>query len=649
MAEKSDVVGETVSLGPTQTAAAKASNGTPGGGSGITRPEAHQRGLADGVKARLMGEFARVARGVRQVWGVAVEIVRVTNEYQRDPQVGAASVTPELGSALPTATLTRRKFDVAEDSKIGNSVVAPETSKAASSVDETEVQDSPKSESLSDPTKSTTEDPQVSADGHPSGLAATLPPPTLTRPNAGTTASEKRPMPQTAAISQAATRRRPEWTWSPPSPTLPAPRAGLWGSNVDCVSSVRTLDQGVLIGAAVRGRGHKLDALYCDDSFDYLDVGQWRVVMVSDGAGSAAFSRVGSQIACDAVRQVLERELPGADLSSHTIAQNDLNDIRTSPERDRVLGHAAKALEQAFDRAYSDICDWVSEQNAPHNDESAIRRWVDKQFRGTDKEAARLVRGNPQAPLRVLEKDCNCTLLVAAYGVVGLQKNDGPATEIALSLSCAVGDGMMVVLRSHSEKSHCVIPLMSPDAGEFAGQTQFVDARTTAAESVAARTRLNFLGNPADVVAIAAMTDGVADDYYEGKAGMERLYCDLLLNGILPTSGGPDVASLIEGPESIMAAVRHEPVFEDRAAGTESRTRCVKYSKHYLGYKKMESAELLGKPDLLHILAHAEPHTAANPNCFSAHEAAERLRDWLDTYVVSGSFDDRSLSMFITR
>ena len=456
--------------------------------------------------------------------------------------------------------------------------------------------------------------------------------------------------PVPGATPQPKVRRRPEWVWSAPSPELPAPREGKWHAAIDGITDARALEHGgTFVGAAVRGRGHKQDALYCDDSFSFLDIGGWKVVMVSDGAGSAVFSRVGSQIVCDAVRDVFERELCAVDLSTHTLAESRLKDIQAAPAADPFLARAAAAFERAFASAYRDVKDWVNEQNRDHNEGNATRQWVEKQFRGTEKELPRVVPDRPTAPLRLLEKDCNCTLLVTAYGVIRLDKADGTQRDMALSLSCAIGDGMMVVLRSGNATPR-VIALMTPDAGEFAGQTQFVDAKTTETSAIRARLKLSFLGKPTDVVAVAAMTDGVADDYYEGTLGMERLYCDLVLNGILPTNPGPQADLLIDVSEAALrSVVGDESVFEQRPADGTSRTRPVKYSQRYLELKKMSVGQLLSNADLLDLIARSEPDTAQEQSGLSPAWQADRLRDWLDTYIVIGSFDDRSLSMYMTK
>ncbi len=451
-----------------------------------------------------------------------------------------------------------------------------------------------------------------------------------------------------AVSASAAQPRSPvAWSWRAPDPSLAAPRDGAWVENPDGVSQADDLGKsGYFVAAAVRGRGHKQDAVFCDDSFDFLEVAGWRVVIVSDGAGSAPFSRVGSDLACKSARASLESGLVLADLSAHHLDEANLGVIQQTPELDPFLARACEAMAKAFLAAHQSIQSWVSQQNEAAHEKSSVRLWVDNKYRGTEKEQARLDPEKNDLPLRVLEKDCHCTLLIVAYSTVLLKKSDGTQREMGLSLSSAVGDGMTVVFR-RTNVSNNVLPLMSPDIGEFSGQTQFIDGFTTSAESFKARRRLLFVGAHSDIIAVAAMTDGVADDYYGGKKGMERLYCDLILNGVLPSRLGVD--GLEQGKEcknSPSGSVL-EILVEPRGEGVGPRTQPVKYADRYLACLGLTETSLLSDPLLLHGLATADPNTM--PENATPKAEAERLRIWLDAYTVQGSFDDRTLVMFRNR
>jgi hypothetical protein len=433
------------------------------------------------------------------------------------------------------------------------------------------------------------------------------------------------------------------WVWRPPDPRLPWPRSGPWRKNPDGVSTAHEFsDGGRLVAASVRGRGHKHDALHCDDAHGFVDVAGWRVVIASDGAGSAPFSRVGAQKACDTVRASLEQDLTEADLSAHTLHEADLTDLQRNPERDPVLQRACNAFSHAFARAHRAIVEWVSDQNTPANASGEARDWLEVTYRGTDKAAGRVDPHDQAAPLRMLEKDCNCTLLVIAFGIVTLVKRDGDRRQMGLTLSCSVGDGMTVVFRRPG-LANSVLPLMAPDAGAFSGQTQFLDAKTTSDTEFRARRRLLFVGAASDVVAIAAMTDGVADDYFDGQAGMARLYCDLILNGALrvPIEGAS--SALQPSLDALRALVAHEVALEPTQDGAPLRRVPVKYVERYLSAAALTAEALLAAPEQLHPLLAIEP-CLAPPEEVAAQ--AERLLAWLDAYVVRGSYDDRTLVIY---
>jgi hypothetical protein len=366
-------------------------------------------------------------------------------------------------------------------------------------------------------------------------------------------------------------------------------------------------------------------------------------VIASDGAGGAQFSRVGAQRACDAARASLERDLAEAGLSDCVLHEEDLGDLQREPEKDPMLKRACDALGRAFERAHGTIAEWVSDQNTPANASGDARAWLDAAYRGTERAVGRVEPHDEAVPLRMLEKDCNCTLLVVAFSVVTLLKQDGTRRQMGLTLSCSVGDGMTVVFRRPGLANN-VLPLMTPDAGAFSGQTTFVDAHNTSDAAFRARRQLLFLGAESDVVAIAAMSDGVADDYFDGKAGMARLYCDLMLNGVLPNPVDRTLSALQPTPEALHTLVARESALEPTPDGAPPRWVPVKYVTRYLTAAALSAEALLSEPGRLQPLLAVEPHFGP-PEDVAAQ--AERLRAWLDAYVVQGSFDDRTLVVYL--
>ena len=94
--------------------------------------------------------------------------------------------------------------------------------------------------------------------------------------------------------------------------------------------------------ASVRGKLHAHRALWREDAFALGNVGAWSVIAVSDGAGSAPLSRVGSRIACDHALQSLQASLGQLDQLSddaQTLAADDLPKLRNA-----LIGAATDAL-----------------------------------------------------------------------------------------------------------------------------------------------------------------------------------------------------------------------------------------------------------------------------------------------------------------
>jgi hypothetical protein len=254
----------------------------------------------------------------------------------------------------------------------------------------------------------------------------------------------------------------------------------------------------------------------------------------------------------------------------------------------------------------------------------------------------------------------------------------------------------MIVAFRRSGLPHPTLMLMAPDTGQFAGQTQFLTDRTAEPESVRTRIHATFLGAIEDLVAVIAMSDGVADDYYDGQSGMERLYCDLVMNGLLRCDpSGDDVVRARSAAEDALRArserassrisgldgefpppvqpaddfrkkqlqkalaeqsaestlsslVKYETSLGPLPESAQPTSVAIKYASVYLGALELKPGELLANPALLRAIAECEPSSVAepvvatdpNPSC---RATADRLRRWMDAYIVKGSFDDRTM------
>jgi len=87
-----------------------------------------------------------------------------------------------------------------------------------------------------------------------------------------------------------------------------------------------------LLAASVRGKLHAHQAMWRDDAFALDSLGDWTILAVADGAGSAKISRIGAQIACEEAIKSLKGSLPGSPLAPgepDTPAQETLLQLRS--------------------------------------------------------------------------------------------------------------------------------------------------------------------------------------------------------------------------------------------------------------------------------------------------------------------------------
>lgn len=101
-----------------------------------------------------------------------------------------------------------------------------------------------------------------------------------------------------------------------------------------------------IVGASKRGRSHAYGGSFREDHCGARVVGPWHLLAVADGAGSAALSRLGSQIAVEAALEALEAAV------SPSPEGNALEKVAT------ILTDAARSAAQALDtRAEADAID----------------------------------------------------------------------------------------------------------------------------------------------------------------------------------------------------------------------------------------------------------------------------------------------------
>ena len=250
------------------------------------------------------------------------------------------------------------------------------------------------------------------------------------------------------------------WKVVEPGPELPYRK--------DHLDKKRIPGKGFNIAAASRrGRSHEHGGTFRDDDFFISNDSAkgWSVLIVADGAGSAKSSREGSRLAVTAAGEHIEFHLSGefGDKMASLLAtwESDPTTQKTIYDEFYVLFQKAASL------AINTIEQEAQSKNAP-------------------------------------AKDYATTLLAAAV------RREGDQTFLA---TFWMGDGAIAAYGPRSK-----VRLMgTPDGGEFAGQTRFLDINALKDNDFGRRIRI---GKWQDISAVLLMTDGVSDPYFETDNGL---------------------------------------------------------------------------------------------------------------------------------
>lgn len=251
----------------------------------------------------------------------------------------------------------------------------------------------------------------------------------------------------------------------------------------DTASSVILGRNAKMIAARKRGRSHAHKGTCCDD--DYVlqcdDANGWYLAVVADGAGSAKFSRRGSQVATRAVGSFLKEVF--------------------SDERGANLVEAIEAFAQVSS------ADATTEELAVLQQKARNALFMTIGYAAH--HAVRELQNETKLRSDVISssKELSTTLLI------------GLARKVGTKWFCAaywVGDGAVAIYR----RNQSVHLLGAPDSGEFSGQTHFLDVSQVSQESLLRRLRFELVE---DMTAFLLMTDGVSDPKFRSEAAMERV------------------------------------------------------------------------------------------------------------------------------
>lgn len=222
-----------------------------------------------------------------------------------------------------------------------------------------------------------------------------------------------------------------------------------------------------IVAASQRGRSHAQEGKARDDHFSlyHCNDTDWYVIAVADGAGSAKYSRKGSEVACSTVVDHCKGLLLDNPAFENAIREYEAN-REDSTKRTALTKHVIDIIYNGALKAHEAVKK-VAEAN----------------------EGAKL-------------KDFATTLMFAVC------KKYDFGWFIA---SFWVGDGAMCLF---DEKAKTAKLLGTPDEGEFSGQTRFLTMPEIFRDKDVVAKRLRMAIVP-DFTALFLMTDGVSDPMFE--------------------------------------------------------------------------------------------------------------------------------------
>lgn len=228
-----------------------------------------------------------------------------------------------------------------------------------------------------------------------------------------------------------------------------------------------------MIAASQRGRSHANEGIPRDDDFviKHRTEDDWYIMLVADGAGSAKYSRKGSEIACN---------------STYTNCIKYLNDTGVS-------------LEESIINFKLD----ESKENRKHVGDSLYKVMVSSVFNAI-KDIEKEAKNSDSA-----KKDFNTTLIFS------ICKKFDFGWFVA---SFWVGDGGIGI---YNKDNQYLKILGESDGGEFAGQTRFITMpEFLDPTNLYKRLRFDIVE---DFTAVVLMTDGITDAKFETDANLSKI------------------------------------------------------------------------------------------------------------------------------
>jgi len=290
-----------------------------------------------------------------------------------------------------------------------------------------------------------------------------------------------------------------------------------------------------MVAASQRGRSHAQEGKPRDDHFKlyHNDDNDWYIIAVADGAGSAKFSRKGSEIACETVvkycAEKLEHYQDLEELIRTFYATNNDSEIIAEDSKNVENVKSVEVVENdnstenvkndeiivftMEDSGTTEIAENAVNHETMEKIEDARKRLGDAIYQiicnaaFTAHKAINEAAKANEKELSATPKDFATTLLFA------ICKKFDFGWFVA---SFWVGDGAMCL---YNEEKKTAKLLGAPDEGEYSGQTRFLTMPEIFNDSASLYRRLRFSIED-DFTALMLMTDGVSDPMFETEKNL---------------------------------------------------------------------------------------------------------------------------------
>ncbi|MDR2198746.1 MAG: protein phosphatase 2C domain-containing protein [Deltaproteobacteria bacterium] len=276
----------------------------------------------------------------------------------------------------------------------------------------------------------------------------------------------------------------------------------------------------VLIAASVRGRSHAHSGKPRDDNFYYAcnPTTGWNVLAVADGAGSARYSRKGSDIACK----------KSVEYFINLTLKDDFNN--------KFYDEKIIELKKEFERKMKyNVSNSEPNANLKEIEKDLSNNIIYNIIRKTYSDIYEEAKEKAEISFKTVTiNDYNTTLLFIAFKKFYFGY---------FFVSFWIGDGALVLYNWN--KTGKIILLGVPDSGEFAGQTRFLTMKSEMEpEKLQNRIKFSFAN---DFESIIMMTDGVSDAYFQSEKCLEDesewrdFWTRILKNGDGENKGCPEI------------------------------------------------------------------------------------------------------------